>query len=167
MAIISRVFSSRVARVTTVLLILGSTSACSEYWWSRGQASTVPQLIERNQAKLATARSERAEFRNEVAVISEPIEKDLLAAQDLLVRNSSQDQLAVHLRAAGESFMKLEGKLSIGSRAAFGELTGQLRGFQQGLSQGHPPTADAFGLFTARTLGFLASELSVPAPNFG
>lgn len=68
---------------------------------------------------------------------------------------------------ARDSFMKMEGLISIGSRAAFSELSGQLRKFTNSAKEGQAVNPEAFGLFHARTQFFLARELMVPPPNFG
>ena len=61
--------------------------------------------------------------------------------------------------------MELEGKLSVGSRAAHNELNGQLRTLIEHAEKGDKTDVAALGLYTARVQAFLANELSVPAPG--
>lgn len=156
-------------KIITPLLVafLLLLSGCSEYWWTRGQPPSVATLLSRSQSKLEAARSARAGVREEVAQISTSLEKALLQAVEAVEKDGSKRDLAVSLTSAREAMMDLEGKLSIGSRAAYGELSGQLRRFLQVLAAGGDIEYAPFGLYTARTLSFLANELTVPAPTFG
>jgi hypothetical protein len=161
--------SSALAAVLSLNLIF---CGCTEYWWTRGQPPSVENLISRSRAKLLEARGSRADARRNVSRISQDLEKSLLAAVLVIQRedpegSSPQAELLESLESAANAFIALEGTVSIGSRAALGELSGQMRSFATLASQGKPLAFPAFGLFTARTLFFLANELSVPAPSFG
>ena len=147
-------------------LLLGSTTGCNEYWRTRGQPPSVDKLLERSQERLTESRMLHEAERVEVSKISTQIEGALTSALKQ-VESSDNSVLLGSLQEASDSFIALEGKVSIGSRAALGELSGQLRRFSNQASQGEPLQKSAFGLFTARTMFFLANELSVPAPNFG
>lgn len=160
---------SWVTRSVIVPLALGSaiifTSGCSEYWWTRGQPPSVAQLLERSQSKLANARSKRGSQRPTVSAVSEEIEtalSDSIAAADS--RGASR-QLAQSLQRAQEGFVKLEGRISVGSRAPLSELSGQIRELADSARRDGSVSAKTLGLFAARTYTFLANELSVPAPS--
>jgi len=96
---------------------------------------------------------------------SEALERSLLESYALLTRKGPQQELEAALDRTADLFITLEGTLSIGSRAAYGELAGQLRNIITGVEERNRIREDAFGLFAARTLTFLASELGVPGPS--
>lgn len=163
---------SSVFRSVSIALILFSAlslSACNEYWRTRGQPPSVQKLLERSQSRLSEAREENETSRTELSLLSKKIEKSLLAVAKSLESAEAKEngQLLKSLSEASDNFIALEGKVSIGSRAALGELAGQMRTFSETASQGNSLAPKAFGLFTARTMFFLANELSVPGPNFG
>ena len=130
------------------------TSGCTEYWRTRGQAPSVEALVERAQDRLSTA--EKSSDREKIKQTAKDLEKNLVAAY----RGKDSSEIKQQLAQASESFATLEGKLSYGSRPAYGELSGQLRA----LANAEKAKRPAVGLFAARTLFFLADELSVPAP---
>jgi len=144
--------------------ILLSTTACSEYWWSRGQPPSTSELFERKQISLEQS-IQKDPFKRSIVIKHSEV---LSSALDQAVKSfGSKDAFDKALNISQEQFIALEGKVSIGSRAAFGELSGQLRTFAQANEKGSKIDKAAFTLFSARTLSFLASEISVPAPNFG
>ncbi len=164
--------TSRFVRSLSLAALLLSSlglSACNEYWRTRGQPPSVQTLIERSQTRLSEAREQNETNRTELSLLSKKLEKSLLAvAKNLETSEASEDgRLLNSLSEASEHFMALEGKVSIGSRAALGELAGQMRAFSETASKGDALAPKAFGLFSARTMFFLANELSVPGPNFG
>ena len=154
-------------KIILPLLFLLSLNACTEYWWSRGQAPGVGDLIIRSQERLDENLSLYGSERNEFAGLAVETRQSLKNALNAIENNESSSSLITKLEIAESKLMGLEGKVSVGSRAPYGELCGQLRAFSSSAKEGKNPTAKAFGLFTARTTFFMANELSVPAPNFG
>ena len=142
-----------------VLLSILSLTACTEYWWTRGQAPGPDVLLNRAQERLAENIKTNPQKRNEVASIASSIESSLLAA----VNAKSTSDRSKSIQNSINSFEQLEGKLAVTSRAPYGELFGQLRT----ISKSQDVDNDALQLFAARALFFLASELEVPAPSFG
>ncbi|MCB0324459.1 MAG: hypothetical protein KDD69_12845 [Bdellovibrionales bacterium] len=142
-------------------------SGCSEYWWTRGQPPGVEQLVARSQQRLHDARQARSAAREDVAAASERVEKSLLTTLEIVAQDARDGRVLEQLQSATDGFLALEGKLSVGSRAAYGELAGQMRSFSQAASEGKGIGQSTFGLFTARTLFFLANELRVPPPSVG
>lgn len=152
-------------RLAALLCILLSSTACNEYWRSRGQPPSVAQLMQRSQAHLSEQVKVRAEARPELARIAQNIEKSMLAmfSDGTLKKEAVQEQLA----SVQKDFLSLEGKVSIGSRAAFGELSAQLRGFVGQAAKGGEVDYAALGLFTSRVIRFFGNEMMVPGPEFG
>ena len=138
------------------------------YWWQRGQPKSVTQLLDGSQAKLNAALDSFKSTRPEIAPIVKDLQGSLLKVKGQLAAKPQQANVAAELVKSEELMMGLEGKLSVGSRAAYGELAAQLRSFSDRVNSGQQLNDAAFnstfGLFTARTLSFLANELSVPAP---
>jgi hypothetical protein len=99
-----------------------------------------------------------------VPVVNE-IESSLTSSLASLEKGSPADTAAA-LEKAKRAFMQLEGKLSIGSRASYGELSGQLRVLASA-ENAKQPDPSSLGLFTARTYFFLANEFSMAPPTFG
>ena len=141
---------------------------CTEYWWSRGKAPSVHKLVERAELRLNQRVSEQSTVRPNVAKLGTQIRTQMTGILETLKQDSSPDEsLSAAFNELRASFIKLEEKLSIGSRAAYGELSGQLRSWHDKLKNSEPVSQEAFGMFTARTLFFLANELEVPAPILG
>lgn len=152
-----------------IILSLISLSACSEYWWTRGQPPSVESLVSRANDRLERALASNSESRAQLAPLAKDIKTELLSAFQILAFDSNlreNSQLIAHLEKAREDFINLEGKLSFGSRPAYGELSGQFRAFEGTISPDDRSklSFSSFGLFVSRTLFFLANELSVPAP---
>ncbi len=144
-------------------IITFSFSACTEYWWSRGKPPSTKALVDRSQGELKELIAAHQGTRVAVAKVSNEIESAL--SQALESANSGNiGQMKQHLEAARVSFQTLEGKISIGSRAPYGELAGQLRNFINNSGSTNP---NSLALFVARTYFFLGNELTVPAPTFG
>ena len=167
---------SKLFKLSGLILVLLPFSGCDlGYWWQRGQPPGVETILERSTNRLSEALElTNGQQRNQVAGIA----KQLQATLDSIystnpnpsLSNPAQNKplsLDQSLDSAKNSFLQLEGKLSIGSRAAFSELSGQLRRFIEKSSSEENFNYDAFGLFAARTMFFLSRELMVPAPNFG
>ena len=155
-------------RTPVVMLLLlfsaGQLCGCTEYWWQRGQPRSVGQLVTAANEKLSSAVATGRASRADVVDIAEAIQKQLTTAVNGYKSSNAAQSLRGQMTGLEESFMQLEGKLSIGSRAAYGELSGQLRSLSKAVTAGEAPTFAAFGTFAARTLSFLANELSVPPP---
>ena len=151
-----------------IVLILAFTliafSGCAD-WWSRGQPPSVETLISRKKSQLISTRKVRGTERKKVADISVKIETDILKTLSASSNAASSEESLAGLLKLREHFMALEGIVSVGSRAALGELSGQLRRFTENARNDRAPEYPAFGLFAARTFSFLENELVVPAPK--
>lgn len=140
-------------------------SGCDfKYWWSRGQTKSPEQLFDYAGAKLTTARETFGEKRPEIRIMADAVETHLKLALESAGTTPAAPELGQLFETLTNDFIALGSKVSIGSRAAYGELAGQLRSFSKQLSAEKSVDAKSFELFAARTLSFLASELSVPAP---
>ena len=152
--------------LAVLLLLFGltGTGGCSEYWWSRGKAKTPEMLLAAGRERLAGIQANPPYVRSDIAQSVADIRCSLeMAVADV---ETSQDDgtAAAELIGFREDFRKLEGKLSIGSRAAYGELSGQLRGMITAAEKGQRPEKEAFALYASRVMFFLADELAVPMP---
>ena len=136
------------------LLVIGSTS-CTEYWWTRGQPPSTSDLLERANDRFKTSYKKRAEKREDIASLAKNLTESL--------NQSVESADATNLNQVQSDFIKLEGKLSIGSRAAYSELSKQIRAFVSSENNFNKP---AYRLFASRSIMFLASELKTPAPSF-
>ncbi len=166
---------SKIFKLFGLILLILPLSACDlGYWWQRGQPPGVETLVERSSNRLGQALLSSGGEREDVAGIAKQLQATLEGIYSTNTNPSSSNPsqkkhlaLDISLEQAKTSFLELEGKLSIGSRAAFGELSGQLRRFVKKAEAENQFNYDAFGLFAARTMFFLSRELVVPAPNFG
>ena len=153
-----------------VLLISLFSSACSEYWWTRGQPPAVSTLLKRQQETLEASLDQYAEQRPALAKSSKEVQLKLLAILESGAKGQTQS-LPEQFSALVGIFHSLEAEVSFGSRAAISELSGQLRAFSTAAAASGSPAAEmrldpeAFGLFSARTFAFLANELKVSAPS--
>lgn len=151
-----------------VLLVLPSVlGGCTEDAWKRGQPPGVPTLVKRSQTRLGSALRRGTATRKDVADTATELRTSMTTALRTVKKGGSKETLVRELNRSRDAFMKLEGKLSVGSRAGYGELSGQMRVFADRASRGETIEYASFGLFTARTFFFLANELSVPAPTVG
>ncbi len=148
------------------LLVLSLTNfgGCTDYWWSRGQPPSVADLLAHSSEKLEDARASRQSFRPIVAKRSSAIQESFTSAISILEKNGPGEQLNEVLNKTQENFISLEGTLSVGSRASYSELSGQLRAIALAARQGNGPNKDSLGLLASRSYAFLANELAVPAP---
>lgn len=168
-------YAKKLGLTAATILMSAVWTGCTDYWWSRGQPPGVNQLLEKSEARLNESLSTHSSSRPVLSPLASKVSIELkksLSSLDNLEKpagaSSQQSKLAVaNMTTLKQSFMELEGTLSIGSRAAYSELSGQLRGFARSVESGQAVDPKAFGLFAARTTFFLASELKVPAPNFG
>ena len=136
-------------------------------WWTRGQPKSPEQQLNASRENLHATLKDFQAKRPELAPLATQIEQALLAAYSGLSGSAGSNSVLPQLEKAAEAMLNMEGKLSVGSRAAYGELCGQLRTFEQrvqGGSTADPHFRHAFGTYAARTLSFLANELSMPAP---
>ena len=134
-------------------------TACTEYWWTRGQPPAVSTLYARAKSQLNLAHNENPYNRGPVIKISSQLQSSLSRALNSLHKGEISEKA---LSSSRQSFIEIERHLSMGSRPAYGELTGQFRVMTKDKEALSPL---AFELFTARVYLFLASELSVPAPK--
>ena len=145
-----------------VTLAIFSLSSCTEYWWTRGQPPSVSELLSQSQSRLENAIS-TSDSANATVKMSKDIENGLLKVVSSLEEKNSVSEVRSSLYSLANNFYALDGNLTMGSRAAYGELSGQLRSFVSKIENGSVPSPQTFGLFTARTLNFLASELNAAA----
>lgn len=137
---------------------------CSEYWWTRGHPKSTTELLTSAQQKLELALSKADNSRPELVPLSKNISNSFLEALEASRKKANQNEIIARLSQVEMAMLELEGKLSVGSRAAYGELSAALRAVVNDAGDGKPPVNGAFTLLTARTLNFLSNELSVPAP---
>ncbi len=132
------------------------------YWWQRGQPKSVSQLLDESTTRLTEAVAQYQTKRNELIPLATSIEKNL---QTTLISVQQKDaKISDNLNQTELAMLELEGKLSVGSRSAYGELSSELRAFADQASAGAEIKQEAFGLYTARIFFFLANELSMPKP---
>lgn len=141
-----------------------SFSACTDYWWSRGQPPSVAQLYSRAEAKLNTALVEEKARRKDIFKQVTSIKANLGQAYSLAKQNKNS-AVSSQLEIVLNSFYDLEEKLSYGSRPAYGELSGQLRTIKNSLQFNKKLNVSALGLFTARTFFLLADEMRSLSPE--
>lgn len=155
----------KIVLVLIVLLFTLSSTGCTEYWWTRGQPPSVSEMIARAQTKLTASRKKHGTHREKVGAASEQIELSLHQAVVLVQGTGTTADVAEQLSVTEQAFIELDTNVSVGSRAALGELSGQLRNLSKNVNNGTMPEFTNIGLFTARTLSFLASELEMPKPT--
>ena len=158
-------YTSKIILGPFVLLLALSWSGCTEYWWTRGQPPSVSEMIAKAQTKLTATRKKYGTHREKVGAASEQIELSLHQAVVLVQGKGTTAEVAEQLSVAEQAFIELDTNVSMGSRAALGELSGQLRRLSKNVNSGTMPEFTNIGLFTARTLSFLASELEMPKPT--
>ena len=149
----------RAAAAVTCLLLAG----CTDYWWHRSQPPSVATLMTRAEAKLATSLESASADRQETAALAKQISANLRQTYDTLA-HGAHSLPADKLAPIEEALVNLDGKIGVTSRAPYAELCGQFRGFRNAASAGQPLEAAPFGLFAARTISFLASDLNLTAP---
>lgn len=152
-------------KILVLLTISIFLSSCSDYWWNRGQPESSATLLAKSQDRYASAATAHANKRPDIAADFNSLQKKLLSAVTSVNKNDSSK--AQNLNDVKNSFIALEGKLSVGSRAAYGELSGQLRSFVEKTEKGEDVQASAFSLFAARTIFFMSREIATPGPTFG
>jgi len=148
---------------TILTLCLTCLTGCDvDYWWSRGKPPTSEKLLSLSNSKLddQLVATSRAEVKDDVA----KLRKHLVDTHSGLTQGVAGDKLKGSLGAIRDSLYGLEGRLSFGSRPAYGELLGQLRGFEEIARESGTVDTNVFTLYSARVLFFLSDELGVPAP---
>jgi len=160
-------FTSKNFLLAMIVALSCSLSACSEYWWERGQPPAVAKLLDRAQTRLNENIEKHKSDRAKTAEIAAKVEQSLITSLDSVKNEKSPAAVNTDLENVATQFMQLEGNIAVTSRAAYGELSGELRRFIQQSAKSEKVEYAPFGTFTARTLFFLADELTVPAPNFG
>lgn len=160
------VSSLRFFQLFLILCLIVSTTACSEYWWTRGQPPSIETLVERSHERFNETLAKRGSFRPSLAKISSDLEKSLGTTYHAVQPQASAHNidLVQELEHGRNLLLDLEPELSIGSRAAYGELSGQMRTFLARVAEGKSLSPEIFGLFNARICFFLANELEVPGP---
>ncbi|MDD2942176.1 MAG: hypothetical protein PHC51_04335 [bacterium] len=152
--------------ILVCILLPVCLGACSEYWWTRGQPPAPSTMLSRAQTNLSSAREEFGESRADIAEISVRYEESMRSMLDSISKNSALSETISNLQSTQKIFAELEGHLSIGSRAAFGELSAQLRKLAHDISKPDAQTSlQTYDLFASRSFAFLARELATPAPR--
>lgn len=172
-----------IALILAGILVLSSAVGCGEdsgtrwwrslpgyggYWWQRGQPKSVSQLLAHAQEKLTGNLQAFGGKRPELVEPAKTMNEVLNSVVSGLAGGESKDAIAKKLSNATNVWFLLEGQLSVGSRAAYGELASEMRNFSRRAAMGENLQDDKFreslGLFSMRVFSFLANELSVPAP---
>jgi hypothetical protein len=149
----------KITRNFIALLLLINLSACSEYWWTRGQPPATSTIYSRAEARFDSVVGESKTNVPELTNLALSIKKSL----DDVVGNSPKNSKAISeaLNRTTNDFIKLDNNISYGSRPAYGELSGQLRSLNRIVQSGEMPKSYQLNLFAARSLFFLSDELSV------
>ena len=152
--------------VTAAAIAALSLSACDSYWWTRGQPPAPSDLVKRASDSFDAELAKNAQARSDFA----PKAKELKALLVTIAQQSSHrdaaEQIVPTLREASQTFLGIEDSLSIGSRPAFAELSGQLRRLTADVEKTSSVEATVVETFVSRSLFLLSNELTVPAPAF-
>lgn len=132
-------------------------------YWDRGQPPSVATLYESAKEQLAQQVETRAEFRSDITPQVLSLSKALDDANQQFAKGNVPATVAA-LEAARSSLIAVETSLSIGSRAPYGELTGQLRQLISTVRQGEKIEASTLRLLSSRLTFFFARELQVASP---
>ena len=158
-------FSRRLTfQLLTLLVLTTSLTGCTREWWTRGQPPAISEIVSRAETRLNEAIATNATKRQDFVPLAKDLHQALLGGMGTVREGLPAAQVMTSLVDCRNSFIKLEHNLSPGSRAAYGELSGQMREFERIAREGQALSSHSFELFSARTMFFLASELSVPAP---
>jgi len=142
-----------------VLLSLLSLSACSEYWWTRGQPPATKTIYSRAEVKFDSVLEQSQANVPDLTNLALSIRSSLNEITG--DSKKTQAKLSLALQKTTNDFIKLDNNISYGSRPAYGELSGQLRSLSKIVKSGETPKSYQLNLFAARSLFFLADELSV------
>lgn len=161
-------------------LILASammvTTGCTEYWWSRGQPQSPKAVLQKAEdtfdEAVKTSGPKRPEIVDTAVDLRRLVTRASAAAEALAQEQNNapaaqaqHDKLLSILNETNHRYADLEGKLSLGSRAAYGELGGELRAILHQTAAGAEVKAPALQLLASRVVFFLAQELTVPPPS--
>lgn len=160
-----RDFIQLVGTVVVFSLILATVAhvAMTPDYWDRGQPPSVATLYERSKAQLAEQVEKRAEFRQDITPQVLTMSKALDQANHQL-SSGNIPAIVASLEEARGALVAVESSLSIGSRAPYGELTGQLRHVIAAVRNGEKLDASALRLLSSRLTFFFARELQVASP---
>jgi hypothetical protein len=140
----------------TVFIFFLGTSACNEYWWTRGQAPSPAESLKKAQDRISENKLEFKDMRPEITKTAEKIVAE--------TTKLSEDNLDAIFADLENSFLSLEGKLSYGNRPPYNELLGQLRVLRE-KTKSKDLKIEAAQLYLSRVLFFLSTEMKVPAPD--
>ena len=148
----------------TILTLAILTSSCSDYWWERGQPPHPEKLLQSAGKVLVESQQANAGSRDDIATDIEKISSKINALSDHLAADSTAGDSNELVKDVSSSLAELEGKISVPSRAAYGELAGQWRLWAK-KDISNTSFTPALQLLSSRTLRFMAREISSPKPN--
>ncbi len=152
-------------RSILVILLTLSFSACSEYWWTRGQPPSTQELFDRANEKISESLKSRSHERPEVAANAIEVQKGLNVLNG---SEQTQEQILSSLKTIEVAFKNIERKVSYGNRPPLNELSGQLRALEHEILSNSITNEGRFSalrLFGSRVLNYFSTELNVPAPD--
>ena len=154
--------SLKVVMLFSALLPL---TACTDYWWHRSQPASIDTLLSRAETKLAASIGAAPASRQDVVALAKTIETELLATYNTLDHGKGSVVLSPdRLDSIETALINLDLKIAVTSRAPYGELCGEFRRFKDAVANHQRINPGPFGLFSARTISFLASDLTLAAP---
>jgi len=153
------------ASAASVLAIL-SLSACDSYWWTRGQPPAPSELVKRAAESFDAELAKNQQSRAELASKAKDLKLLLVTIADQSGKAGTSRVLVSSLRDASQKFLGIEDSLSIESRPAFAELSGQLRRLTADVEKSSSVDAAVVETFVSRSLFLLSNELTVPAPTY-
>ena len=146
-----------------------SLSGCDSYWWTRGQPPATGELVQRATAAFDDHLQNAEKSRPDLVSAAKDARGALLALAQAVRTASANGKAAVDpaaIEAVNQKLVPIEHSLSIGSRPAFAELSGQIRHLSQQANEGQALSAPAVETVVSRTLFLLANELTGPPPTF-
>lgn len=146
-----------------IVLSLLALGGCTDYWWHRSQPPSVTTLLSRAEEKLDASIGSAPSSRQDTVVLAKVIRAGLTDSYKLLKRGTAAIP-PQQLDAVETALINLDGKIAVTSRAPYAELCGQFRSIRSSAAAGAKVDAAPFGLFAARTISFLASDLTLPPP---
>lgn len=152
-------------KIVLLLSALLPLTACTDYWWHRSQPPSVETLLSRAESKLAASIGAAPASRQDVAGLAKTIETELRATYNILDKGKGSVVLNPdRLDPIETALINLDSKLAVTSRAPYGELCGEFRRFKSAVANRQRVDPAPFGLFSARTISFLASDLTLAPP---
>ena len=134
------------------------------FWWERGQPRSPQNQLVLAEDRLNKSLSKNGAGRKDVEASFNELTKTLDATVSDVSSNKPTDQIEAHLLTLEKQYLAVSGKLSIGSRPAFAELSSQLRSIHDSYAGGTPVDVEAVKLYAARTKMLMASELKMQPP---